>query len=129
MALATAREPGALDAFPGARDQLLVAATDERVLIADLADFRREGLVERGVPIGDIRYVRFRDGDPSGRAEIDVITKDDNLTWRFGKGSASNPSVRELAALLADRMDIPAAERIALRELPAAESAAKQLAG
>ena len=98
-------------------------------LIADLADFRREGLVERGVPIGDVRYVRFRDGDPSGRAEIDVITKDDNLTWRFGKGSASNPSVRELAALLADRMDIPAAERIALRELPAAESAAKQLAG
>ena len=129
LALATAREPGALDAFPGARDQLLVAATDERVLIADLADFRREGLVERGVPIGDIRYVRLRDGDPSGRAEIDVITKDDNLTWRFGKGSASNPSVRELAALLADRMDIPAAERIALRELPAAESAAKQLAG
>lgn len=129
LALATAREPGALDAFPGARDQLLVAATDERVLIADLADFRREGLVERGVPIGDVRYVRFRDGDPSGRAEIDVITKDDNLTWRFGKGSASNPSVRELAALLADRMDIPAAERIALRELPAAESAAKQLAG
>ncbi len=66
------------------------------------------------MPSSDIRYVRFRGDDGSGQAELDVITKDDNLTWRFGKGSAAADPLKGLAALLAERMSIPDAEREAL---------------
>ena len=96
-------------------NEVLIAITDQRVLVADLSDFRKQGIVERSIANEDVRYVRFRGGDTSGQGELDLITKDDNLTWRFGKGSPSAAPVRTLAALLAERMDIPVAERQALR--------------
>ena len=121
-AIATASQLGvgsALAARSVARrlgsNRVLIAVTQRRVLTADLSEFRDHGDVERSVPNDEIRYVRFRDNDPDGQAEVDLITKDDNLTWRFAKGSASATAVRGLGALLADRMDIPQVERDAMR--------------
>jgi len=96
------------------RDDVLVVMTGTRVLVADLAEFRGQGVIRRSIPNDDIRYVRFRDAGPTGLAEIDLITRTDDLHWRFGKGSAADDAVRALAGLLADRMAIPASERHAL---------------
>lgn len=121
-AIATARELGvgsALSAAPVARaigsNGVLIALTDQRVLVADVSEFRNRGLLRRSVPNDEIRYVRFREDDGSGQAEVDLITKDDNLAWRFADGSSSEATVRRFGALLADRMDIPQTEREALR--------------
>lgn len=101
------------------QQRVLIAVTQQRILVAELSEFRKHGVVRRSVQNDEIRYVRVRDDDGAGRAEIDLITKDDNLTWRFAKGSASEKSVRGLGALLAERMGIPALERNAMRtELP-----------
>lgn len=134
-ALATATDFGAgnvLRALPGARrlssNDVLIAITQQRVLTADLSEFRNQGFVERSIPNDEIRYVRFRTDDPAEQAEVDLITKDDNLTWRFAKGSASHPSVRSLGALLAERMEIPQLERDAMREaLPSPAPGRKEL--
>jgi len=117
-ALAVADDLGggnALKALPGGRrlssSDLLIAMTEQRVLATDLSEFRSRPLVERSIPNDEIRYVRFRDDRPGEQAELDLITKNENLTWRFPKGSASDSSVRGLAAMLADRMEIPEVER------------------
>lgn len=134
-AIATAGEVGlggALNGLGVARrlgaNGVLVAVTPERVLTADLSEFRNQGVVDRSVPCGEIRYVRFRDDDPAGQAEVDLITRTENLTWRFGKDSASESSVRRLAALLATRMEIPQVERDELlAALPAPSTESRQL--
>jgi hypothetical protein len=134
-AIASARELGVgsvLGAIPAARELgsngVLIALTDKRVLVADLSEFRKQGLLRRTVPNADIRYVRFREDDGEGQAEVDLITKDDNLSWRFADGSSSEASVRSFGALLADRMDIPQVERDALRPaLPPGPAAPKEL--
>lgn len=113
---ATFRRKDILEAAAGGRDRddLLIAVTSERVLIADVAEFRSQGVIRREIPANDIRYVRLRDSDPSGMAEVDLITKDVDVHWRFGKGSASDDAVKGLSALLADRMEVPQKEREAL---------------
>ncbi|WP_113718098.1 hypothetical protein [Arthrobacter dokdonensis] len=111
VAMATARERGA--------NGVLIAVSQQRVLIADQSDFRKYGIVRRSVQNSQIRYVRFRDDDATGRAEIDLITRDDNITWRFARGADADKSLAGLGALLADRMDIPATERDAMHsQLP-----------
>lgn len=102
------------------RAQELIAVTDRRVLIADQSSFRKHGEIAQAVPSDDIRYVRLHEDDGNGRAKMDLITKDVDFSWDFGKESASAKPVRMLAALLADRMDIPQTERNAWRSaLPA----------
>jgi hypothetical protein len=97
------------------RDDLLVAVTSQRVLVADAEDFRSQGVIRNAIPTGDIRYVRFRNDDTrDGIAEVDLITKTDDYHWRFGNGSATEVAVKQLSALLADRMAIPESEREAL---------------
>lgn len=134
-AIATARELGVGSALGGlsvarsiGSNGVLIAVTDQRVLTADLSGFRNKGVVGRAIPNNEIRYVRFREDDGSGQAEVDLITKDDNLAWRFADGSSSAPAVRSLGALLADPMDVPDAERDALlAALPARPPAPKEL--
>ncbi len=126
-ALATAIDlagGNALRALPGGHrvssSDVLIAITQERVLAADLSDFRNQGFVQRSIPNDDIRYMRFRDDSDAERVEVDVITKHENLTWRFAKGSDADESVRALGAHLAERMEIPQSEREALQDaLPA----------
>lgn len=96
------------------RDDLLVAVTSQRILVADAEDFRSQGVIRKAIPTGDIRYVRFRDDNGNGIAEVDLITRTDDYHWRFGNGSAAETAVKQLSALLADRMAIPESEREAL---------------
>ncbi|WP_139084441.1 hypothetical protein [Nesterenkonia sp. F] len=113
---------GPLSALTRAHE--LISVTDRRVLIADQSAFRKHGQVAQSVSNDDIRYVRHHEDDGSGRARIDLITKDTDFSWDFGKESASAKPVRMLAALLADRMGVPQAERRALRAaLPAPDEA------
>lgn len=135
-AIATAHERGTGGALTAAIQQrvavtqqrVLIAVTQQGVLVADLSEFRKHGVVRRRVRNDEIRYVRFRGDGGAGHAEVDLITKDDNFAWRFTAGSASEKAVRSLGALLADRMDIPANERNAMRtELPPWTSGPKGL--
>ncbi|WP_167050982.1 hypothetical protein [Salinibacterium sp. ZJ77] len=96
------------------RDDLLIAITSERVLIADVAEFRSHGVIGHAVPAAHIRYVRWRNGDARSLAEVDLITKDTDFYWRFGRGSAGEDAVKHIVALLADRMHIPGNERDSL---------------
>lgn len=96
------------------RDDLLVSVTSQRVLIADVDEFRSHGVIRKAIPTSDIRYVRFRDDNPEGVAEVDLITRTDDYHWRFGNGSATDAAVKRLGALLADQMAIPDSEREAL---------------
>lgn len=110
------RRQNILEAAAGGmdRDDLLVAVTSQRVLIADAGEFRSQGVIRKVVPTSDIRYVRFRIDDPDGVAEVDLITRTDDCRWRFGDGSATEDAVKQLGAILADRMAIPDSERQAL---------------
>lgn len=95
-------------------DDVLIAVTDQRVLVAKQAEFRNHGELRQSVPNEDIRYVRYRT-DPSGdRAEVDLITVRENISWRFGKGSGKSVAVQSIAGVLASRMEVPDAERQAL---------------
>lgn len=113
---ATFRRVDILEAAAGGRDRddLLIAVTSERVLIADVAEFRSLGVIRQEIPATDIRYVRLRESGPTGGAEIDVISKNADLRWRFGKGSAKDDAIKALSALLADSMQVPEEEREAL---------------
>jgi len=112
------------------RDDLLVAVTRQRVLIADVDEFRSHGVIQVSIPTSDIRYVRFRDDKPEGAAEVDLITRTDDYHWRFGKGSATDAAVKQLGALLAHEMAIPESEREAmLTALPSGTDAAEELTG
>lgn len=113
---ATFRRQDILEAAAGGRDRddLIIAVTSERVLIADVAEFRSQGVIRQEIAATDIRYVRLRDSDPAGMAEIDLITKNADVHWRFGKGSRGDNAIKALSALLADRMQVPKKEREAL---------------
>lgn len=110
QAIATADAPGGI---PNQTDSL-IAVTDRRVLETKLSDFRKSGAIQRSIPNADIRYLRLRSDTTSGRADLDLITVGENLTWRFAKDSASAEPVKVMAALLAERMNLPARERDAL---------------
>lgn len=128
-AIATAHERGNGVPLPSAvQPRMLLAVTQERVLLADLSEFRRHGILRQSVANSEIRYVRVREEDGVGRAEIDLITKDDNFTWRFGKDATAEKSVRGFGALLAERMAIPTDERKAiLADLPPSTAERKGL--
>lgn len=92
-------------------DDVLIAVTDQRIVVAKQADFRNHGETRRVVPIEDIRYVRYRADSSGDRAEIDLITVGENILWRFGKGSGESVAVHSIAGVLASHMRIPEAER------------------
>lgn len=123
---ATFRRQDILAAAASGRDHddLIIAVTSERVLVADVAEFRSQGVIRQKVPAEDIRYVRIRDNDPAGSAEVDLITKGADLHWRFGKGSVGDETIKAFSALLADQMQVPEKEREALlASLPRKEEA------
>lgn len=116
--LAHAREQGAGD--------LLIAVTNHRLLLANASEFAKEGIVSRKIPNQDIRFVRFRPEQAfsgpkplewfAGGAEIDLITKDLNLTWTFPRGFDPDQPVETFVALLMDRMNLPEVDRVAFRD-------------
>lgn len=102
-----------------ARQQAVIAITDQRVVEAKLADLRSRGEFWREIPNDEIRYVRRRGGN-EGRAELDVITKEENLTWSFGPADESDQAgLDAITGMLAERMRLPEEE---VRELTGSRS-------
>ncbi|GGU61230.1 hypothetical protein [Streptomyces daghestanicus] len=119
---------GAMEKLAAARDKApartLVAVTDRRVLTARANAFLEQGEIRQEIPVGQVRYVRAASAqDRSGRRAVDLITRDESIRWLFRAGIDS-AAVDALAAVLAESMTIPDAERDELlgRRRPAAEA-------
>jgi hypothetical protein len=96
------------------RGDLIVAVTDARVLVANRREFHNRGALQRSVPNADIRYVRHHDERSGDRGGVDLITNCENFSWRFPRRSGSGDAIRVLASVLAERMNLPEAERTGL---------------
>ncbi|MFG2335232.1 hypothetical protein [Streptomyces yangpuensis] len=106
---------GAKEKLAAARDRAtantLVAVTDRRIITARANSFLEQGEIRQDIPVGLVRYVRAATGqDRSGRLAIDLITRDENIRWLF-HADVGAPHVDALAAVLAESMTIPDAER------------------
>lgn len=92
-------------------DNAYLGVTSECFFISAQNSLRKQGIVERVVPLSDIRYVRFRESDKQGPV-LDVITKDENIRLTFDgwavKGQGLNDA-RRLGNLLAAAMVLPTA--------------------
>jgi hypothetical protein len=92
-----------------------VAVTDQRVLIAKPSTFLHEASVATAVPLDEIRYVRASTRRGDGRSTIDLITRDENISWSFDP-AIDDDHVDALAAGLASSMSVPDSERASLIE-------------
>ncbi|MFV2172561.1 hypothetical protein ACFHW2_14110 [Actinomadura sp. LOL_016] len=92
----------------------LVAVTDRRIITAKTNAFRKQGQIGQDIPIDRVRYVRAPAQDGNGRSAIDIITTDENIRSIF-QADTDNTQVDALAAVLAESMTIPDAERDELR--------------
>ncbi|SDG26100.1 hypothetical protein SAMN05216553_106449 [Lentzea fradiae] len=107
---------GAMDRVAAAIDKTavktLVAVTDRRIILAKPTAFLEQAEIRQAVPLDQVRYVRAPRGGGS-RAMIDLITRDENVRWVF---DADTAQVGAFAAVLAESMAIPDAEREALQQ-------------
>jgi hypothetical protein len=106
---------GAKGMLAAARDKTvaktLIAVTDRRILTARTNTFLEQGDIRQDIPIDRVRYVRVVIAQEKGeRSEIDLITRDENVRWLFST-DIDNAQVDTLAAVLAESMTIPDAER------------------
>ncbi|WP_251075298.1 hypothetical protein [Streptomyces sp. ISL-12] len=112
---------GAKDKLAAARDRTtaktLVAVTDRRVLTARTNAFLEQGEIRQDIPVDQVRYVRAATAqDRSARLAIDLVTRDESIRWLFRADTDTDTAqVDALAAVLAESMTIPDAERDALR--------------
>lgn len=89
----------------------LVAVTNHRIITARAGDFRRDGRFGTQTSLDDVRYVRARTSrSMNGRAELDITTREVDLRWGFHAGTDIE-QIDALAAVLAEAMNIPQAER------------------
>ncbi|WP_236703771.1 hypothetical protein [Lentzea aerocolonigenes] len=92
-------------------DRTLVAVTDRRIILAKTNTLLEQAEIHQDIPIGQVRYVRAPTApNSSSRRVIDLITRDDNIRWLF-HADVDNSRVDALAAVLAESMTIPDAER------------------
>ncbi|XVS65536.1 hypothetical protein ACQPYE_05600 [Actinosynnema sp. CA-299493] len=106
---------GAKEMLTGARDKtpakILVAVTDRRIITAKTTEFLEQAEIRQDVPIDQVRYIRTTTTqDKNSRLTIDLITRDENIRWLFHT-DIDNTQVNALAAVLAESMTIPDAER------------------
>lgn len=89
----------------------LVAVTDRRIITAKTNAFLEQGQIRQDIPIDQVRYVRVATTQDKGtRLAIDLITRDENIRWVFNT-DLDNTHTDALAAVLAESMTIPDAER------------------
>ncbi|MGW0791882.1 hypothetical protein ACWD04_27585 [Streptomyces sp. NPDC002911] len=106
---------GAKEMFAGVRDKAaagtLVAITDRRVITAKAGAFLEQAEIRSDIPIDQVRYVRAAATQDKGtRLTVDLITRDENIRWLFHADTDST-HVDAFAAVLAESMTIPDAER------------------
>ncbi|MFF0203842.1 hypothetical protein [Streptomyces sp. NPDC005017] len=117
---------GAKEKLAAARDRAtartLVAVTDRRVITARANAFLEQGEIRLDIPVDQVRYVRVTTAqDKAARPAVDLITRDENVRWLF-PADVGTTEVSALAAVLAESMTIPDAEREALRRRDVAEN-------
>jgi hypothetical protein len=110
---------GAMGMFAAAMDKTtnrtLVAVTDRRIILAETNTLLEQAEIHHDIPLDQVRYVRAPTApDGSSRVMIDLITRDENIRWLF-QADVDNRQVDALAAVLAESMTIPDAERDELR--------------
>ncbi|MFC9120826.1 hypothetical protein ACFTXO_13645 [Streptomyces sp. NPDC057067] len=111
---------GAKEKLAAARDKAaastLVAITDRRIITAKAGAFLEQAEIRADIAIDLVRYVRTGTvQDKGARQAVDLITRDENIRWLFHADTAGT-RVDALAAVLAESMAIPDAERDALRQ-------------
>ncbi|MFV0461030.1 MAG: hypothetical protein ACK5MT_19930 [Actinomycetales bacterium] len=96
------------------RGTTVVAITDRRIITAKPNALRREGEIGDVMPVDRVRYVRAAtQAGSAGRSRVDLITADRNLQWLFHADTDTH-DVDAFAAVLAESMNLPEAERAAL---------------
>ncbi|MCR3754567.1 hypothetical protein [Lentzea californiensis] len=122
---------GAMGMLAAAMDKstgrTLVAVTDRRIILATTNTLLEQAEIDQVIPVDQVRYVRAPIApDSSSRWAIDLITRDENIRWLF-HADVDNTRVDSLAAVLAESMTIPDAEREELqrRRHPAIETGEK----
>ncbi|MBM2616473.1 hypothetical protein JIG36_12990 [Actinoplanes sp. LDG1-06] len=70
-------------------------------------------MVALEMSLDQVRYVRVATASGGGRMAVDLITRDENISWQF-HADVDSAQVNALAAVLAETMTIPDAEREAL---------------
>ncbi|XVV04912.1 hypothetical protein ACQPW3_05780 [Actinosynnema sp. CA-248983] len=89
----------------------LVAITDRRIITANTNTFLEQAEFRQHIPRDQVRYVRVATTqDSESRSAVDLITRDENIRWLFPT-EIDNAQVAALAAVLAESMTIPDAER------------------
>ncbi|GKQ34115.1 hypothetical protein [Streptomyces sp. A012304] len=106
---------GAKEKLTAGRDKTaaktLVAVTDRRIITAKSNAFLEQGEIRQVIPIDQVRYVRTATTqDKNARLAIDLITRYENIRWLF-QADMDATQVDALAAVLAESMTIPDAER------------------
>ncbi|WP_439655940.1 hypothetical protein ACSHWB_26280 [Lentzea sp. HUAS TT2] len=92
-------------------DRTLVAVTDRRIILATTNTFLEQAEIYQDIPIDQVRYVRAPTTPGSdSHAVIDLITRDENIRWRF-HADVDSAQMAALAAVLSESMTIPDAER------------------
>ncbi|MFE2755016.1 hypothetical protein ACFXGA_23740 [Actinosynnema sp. NPDC059335] len=112
---------GAKDMLASAMDKssakTVIAVTDRRIITARTSAFLEQAETGQEIPIDQVRYVRTTTTqDKTARLAIDLITRDENIRWLFHT-DIDNTRANALAAVLAESMTIPDAERDALQRL------------
>ncbi|MDN7121483.1 hypothetical protein INN71_08780 [Nocardioides sp. ChNu-153] len=88
-----------------------LAVTDKRLLVLAKEDFERYGEINRSVSLDAVRYVRYQPEATRKKAQLTVVTPDDNLPYDLEIGdSAQESAARMLADLLGSHMNLPQSE-------------------
>lgn len=118
---------GWVEAIDKAAASSVVAVTDRRIITAKTNALRQRGEISQDIRIDRVRYVRaVAATEESERAAIDLTTRDQDFRWIFS-GGIDNAEVLALAAVLAESMTIPDAERLQLLERGVAVTAGKDV--
>ncbi|MFC6706676.1 hypothetical protein [Flexivirga alba] len=97
-------------------DWLVLAVTNERVVVAKQKMFYARGEIVDDIPLSDLRYVRYEPGSGKpnrSEARMDITTAKGDLKLKFADWAAEGRSRKELdslALLLQSQMTLPATE-------------------
>lgn len=98
------------------RDWLVVAVTDDRVIVAKQKLLQNKGEIAGDIPLGDLRFVRYQPGSgkpDASDARMEVTTAERDLKLRFADWATDGDrraQVDSFALLLQSQMRLPEAE-------------------
>jgi len=94
----------------------VIVLTNQRLLAAKRSELERYGAFEFDAKLSDFRYVRLTIDASSGSGRVDLVTQEQDKSWRFAKETVELEAFSSFVALMQRHMHVPAVERDALRE-------------